>query len=361
MKIAHISPTYFHETSVIGGGERYAYELARAMARREEVAFISFSGMAETRWEGRLRVVHLKRYPSDSRQSPLLLSPALLRWVRWADVIHCHQIFSMTTDLPLIMGKMLGKQVFVTDLGGGGRFALSYHLPITRWARAFLLISQFSRSLWELGPGVASPRIHVVYGGVDIDKFRADENRKGQKVLFVGRLLPHKGVDYLIRALREGMELEVVGRVYDRGYYDYLLQLSSGKAVRFLTQVSDGELVARYQEALVTVVPSVYSSYRGEHTQVPELLGLTALESMACGTPVIASQVASLPEIVEDGVTGFLVPPNDPGALRDKIELLQRDPDLARAMGEAGRRKVLERFTWEAVAERCLQAYRQGA
>jgi glycosyltransferase involved in cell wall biosynthesis len=359
VNILHVSPTYFHGDSVVGGGERYAYELARAMAQREEVALVTFAGRAEARREGPLQVVHLRRFPSDSRRSPLLLSPALLKWLGWADVIHCHQVFSMTTDLPLIIGKVLGKEVFVTDLGGGRRFALSYHLPIARWAKAFLLLSRFSRSLWEETTNGSPPRVHVVYGGVDPEKF-CPGGRKGGRVLFVGRLLPHKGVDYLIQALDGGMALDVVGRVYDEEYYQHLRALGAGKAVEFHTEVSDGELVARYQEALVTVAPSVYRDCRGNHTPAPELLGLAALESMACGTPVIATDVASLPEVVEDGVTGFLVPPNDPGALREKIQLLQGDPDLARRMGEAASRRVQELFTWEAVAERCLQAYRQG-
>jgi glycosyltransferase involved in cell wall biosynthesis len=94
---------------------------------------------------------------------------------------------------------------------------------------------------------------------------------------------------------------------------------------------------------------------------VAELLGLAALESMACGTAAIVSRVAALPEIVEDGVTGFIVPPNDPAALRERLRALDADPDLAEAMGRRGREAVLARFTWDAAADRCLRAYRAGA
>jgi glycosyltransferase involved in cell wall biosynthesis len=81
---------------------------------------------------------------------------------------------------------------------------------------------------------------------------------------------------------------------------------------------------------------------------------------MACGTPVIVSDVASLPEVVEDCVTGFLVPPNDPVRIRERISLLRSDPGMAAEMGRRGRERVLERFTWDAVAQRCLAAYRRS-
>jgi glycosyltransferase involved in cell wall biosynthesis len=81
---------------------------------------------------------------------------------------------------------------------------------------------------------------------------------------------------------------------------------------------------------------------------------------MACGAPAICTDVASMPEVVEDGVTGFVVPPNDPEALRRKLLWLREHPEQARAMGEAARRRVLERFTWTAVVERCLAIYRGG-
>jgi len=130
-----------------------------------------------------------------------------------------------------------------------------------------------------------------------------------------------------------------------------------GKQVLFETSASDEDLVDRYRRALVTVLPSVYDAIDGRHSRQPELLGLAVLESMACGTPVIVTDVASLPELVQDGQTGFVVPPNDAAALRAKIETLRRDRALAAEMGRRARAAVLERFTWPAVARRCLQAY----
>jgi glycosyltransferase involved in cell wall biosynthesis len=78
---------------------------------------------------------------------------------------------------------------------------------------------------------------------------------------------------------------------------------------------------------------------------------------MACGAPAICTDVASLPEVVEDGVTGFVVPPNDPQALGRKLCWLREHPDEAREMGEAARRRVLKTFTWGKVVRRCLEIY----
>ncbi len=105
------------------------------------------------------------------------------------------------------------------------------------------------------------------------------------------------------------------------------------------------------------MLPSVYRTIYGEETRVPELLGQTLLEGMACGRPAICTRVASMPEIVEDGVSGFIVPPNDPAALADRIGWLRDHPAEAAAMGTAARRRVLEKFTWADVVRRCLRVY----
>jgi glycosyltransferase involved in cell wall biosynthesis len=88
-----------------------------------------------------------------------------------------------------------------------------------------------------------------------------------------------------------------------------------------------------------------------------ELFGLALVEAMARGCPVIASNVASLPEIVEPGQSGLLVPPNDPAAIGRAIEQLRDDPELWRRMSAGARQRVEDRFTWERVVDRCLEAY----
>ena len=114
---------------------------------------------------------------------------------------------------------------------------------------------------------------------------------------------------------------------------------------------TDEALVHEYCRAFCVVLPSVYRTPAGE-TKVPELLGQTLLEGMACGAATVCTRVASMPEIVDDGVTGFIVPPNDPSAIGERLAWLAAHRDRAAAMGAAGRARVLRHFTWPAVVSR---------
>jgi alpha-maltose-1-phosphate synthase len=116
-------------------------------------------------------------------------------------------------------------------------------------------------------------------------------------------------------------------------------------------------LVAEYQNAMACVLPSVYWDVYGARTLVPELLGQTLLEAMACGTPAICTNVASMPEVVVDGSTGFVVRPNDPSALRAALERLRGDPALVEALSAGARQSTLTEFSWASVVERCLSSY----
>ncbi len=360
MKLLHVSPTWFGDGSFVGGAERYVRELTRASAEQAEVTWVSFGARRESRREGALRIEILRRFPlpGAGRLATNPLSPRFARLVRDADVVHCHQPFTLSTDAALVAARIFRRKAFVTDLGGGHRWALSKALPLLRGADGLLLISDYSRRLWAAAPAARRPaRLEVIWGGVDTARFSPGPGPRTGDTLFVGRLLPHKGVDYLVEAMPPGAPLRLVGRPYDPRFLARLETLAAGRAVTFETDTDDPTLVERYRTALVTVLPSVYDASDGRHSRQPELLGLVVLESMACGTPVIVTRVASLPEIVEDGVTGFIVPPNDPGAIREKILWLRAHPGEAAEMGRRARAAVLDRFTWPAVVARCFAAY----
>jgi glycosyltransferase involved in cell wall biosynthesis len=153
------------------------------------------------------------------------------------------------------------------------------------------------------------------------------------------------------------MALDVVGPVSDAAYLETLKREAAGKMVTFRHALDDVALVNAYRRALCVVLPSVYRLSNGSETKVPELLGQTLLEAMACGTPVICTNVASMPEIVDDGKTGFIVEPGARTALAERLQWLAAHPVDALAMGAAGRRAVLERFQWSQVVQRCLDAY----
>lgn len=351
--VLHIVPAAFGPAGIFGGAERYAFELARSMARLVPTRLLTF-GERHERWrEGELDVVMERAsFIRGQRFNPW--TPALLGWIRRAGVVHCHQRFILASSTAALLGRLLRRKVFVTDLGGGGR-DISGYLDTSRWFSGHLHISQYSR---KISSHEKHAWAHVIMGGVDTEKFspEAAVPRDGT-VLFVGRLLPHKGVNYLIEAADDRMHLRILGVPYDVRFKDDLDQLARGKRIEFVSGASDETLVRAYRSASVAVLPSVYRTLYGDTTLVPELLGQTPLEAMSCGTPVIVTSVASLPEVVTDGETGFVVPPNDPAALREKLGWLLDHPVDAARMGAAGRRRVLEHFTWGAVARRCLEIY----
>lgn len=227
--------------------------------------------------------------------------------------------------------------------------------------QAVLAVSRFSATELRAAPN----QTHIIHGGVDPDRFAPDPTERRAGVLFVGRITPHKGIDVLLRALPGEATLTIAGSEGhdpdppERHYPMLVRRLAASRDVTFAGPVLEEELPKLYRRAAVVALPSVHRTIFGRHHPIAELLGLVALEAMASGTPVVASRVGGLPEVVLDGETGFLVPPGDAAALRDRLSRLLGDRTLAETMGRAGRELVLERFTWKAVAERCLRAYEE--
>jgi glycosyltransferase involved in cell wall biosynthesis len=353
--VLHLVPALFGPNDgVVGGAERYALELARHMASQTTTTLLSFGerDRNETIGQLRIRVIGNPWYVRSQRTNPVSLS--LMSEMRKADVVHCHQQHVLASSLAALAGRLSRRRVFVSDLGGGG-WDVSAYISTDRWFDGHLHISEYSRRVYEHED---KSWAHVISGGVDVEKFSPDvEVRRNTKALFVGRILPHKGVNDLISAAPPSMPIDVIGPAPEARFLADLKVLAAGKQVSFHHDWDDRALVRAYRKALCVVLPSVYRTIYNGESRVPELLGQTLLEGMACGTPAICTNVASMPEIVEDGVTGFVVPPNNPSALGEKLSWLAAHPEQAAAMGAQARKRVLERFTWPQVVRRCLQIY----
>jgi len=344
-----VSPTYFAPESLIGGGERFAEELGRALARHVDVRFVSFGPRAS-----RVRTAPAHErviLRSWTRRKLCPFSPRLFRELRGADVIHCQQYYVLPTFLAAWYGHRRGSRVFVTDLGGGD-WTPGYQIDQSRWIAGQLPLSEYAAR--EL-PGRTRPW-RVIGGGVDPKRFamRPRPDHDGSLVC-LGRVLPHKGIHGAIAALPGDVTLHVVGPTPDAAYLDRLRDLARGKDVRFRAGLSDEEVVGILQRAMALVHATPVDAQGSAAAN--ELFGLAPAEAMACGCPVIASRAASLPEIVVDGATGLLVPPGDASALRGAIERMRHQLDW-KALSASARRRIEERFTWDAVAVRCLEAYR---
>jgi glycosyltransferase involved in cell wall biosynthesis len=353
--VLHVVPALFGPAGIVGGAERYAFELARHMADRAPTRLVSFGASAGHMREGNLhvRVIGGAWKVRGQRTNPfsLALVPEILK----ADIVHCHQHHILISSATAAMCRLTGRRVFATDLGGGG-WDVSAYVSTDRWFDAHLHISEYSR---HISGQDGEPWARVILGGVDTVKFSPGAPApRSNRALFVGRLLPHKGVADLIAALPKTMPLDIVGPLNTTGAVDALKTQAVGKAITFHHGIADTALVEMYRRALCLVLPSVYRTPDGHYSGVPELLGQTLLEAMACATPVICTRVASMPEIVEDGVSGFIVEPGEHAALQSRLEWLAAHPAEANAMGAAGRARVLAQFQWPDVVERCLDAYR---
>jgi glycosyltransferase involved in cell wall biosynthesis len=325
------------------------------MADTTPTSLVSFGDRSENSRVGKLRLHVIGRpwYVRGQRSNPLALS--VLKYLCRADVVHCHQQHVLSSSLAALACRLSGRRVFVSDLGGGG-WDISAYCSTDRWYHGHLHLSNYSRSVFG---HTDRPWAHVIFGGVDTTRFSPGPavERDGT-VRYVGRLLPHKGINDLIAAVPPEMPAEIIGPAYDPRFRADLLGLAVGKRVRFRERCDDTALVDAYRRALCVVLPSVYRDLYGQESRVPELLGQTLLEGMACGTPAICTRVASMPEVVVDGVTGFVVPPNDPATLASRLRWLRDHPAEAEVMGEAARRHVLEKFNWPVVVQRCLDIYR---
>jgi alpha-maltose-1-phosphate synthase len=356
MRVVHVAPTPFGSAGIFGGGERFPLELARMLACHVDCELISF-GRAPRAWSD-ASGLHLRVLRSFARigghpAHPLALG--LGHALAEADVVHTHHLRSAPSRLAALHAYVRDIPRVVTDHGlGGGRRGI---LP--RLYDRYLTVSAYSARR------LAAPaaRTRVVYGGADPARFSPDPDARRRGVLFVGRLTPHKGPDRLIDALPEDAELRVVGsgghdrHAPEREYPDLLRRLAARRRVEFLGTVADRELPALYRGVQVLAVPSVHVTCYGRAIAVSELLGLAAIEAMASGTPVVASRLGGLPEVVDDGVTGFLVEPGNVAELRARLAEVLGDRGLAARLGRNGRERALEMFTWEACADRCLAAY----
>lgn len=201
-------------------------------------------------------------------------------------------------------------------------------------------------------------RIAVVHDGVDAETYRPLEGGEKEpgSLLYVGNSEDrNKGARYLLEALgllrgKLDFHLTLVDRPREALELAPRLvaELGLEDRVTFSGRVSREELLRLYNRSELLVSPSLYEGF-----------GLPAAEAMACGVPVVATTAGAFPEVIDDGVTGLLVRPADAAALADAIARLMGDAALRRRMGEAGRSRIEEHFTWRQTALKTAALYEE--
>ena len=359
MKVVHITPTYFDESSVIGGGERYPTELSKEMAKSVDTTLVSFAAARKSYVNEDLQVeiYPVRRFIHGNKVNPL--SFRYLAAIRDADIVHIHHVHTLVSDLACLAASFFGKPCFVTDYGGGGSLVLNHRLPIFKHYRNAIAYSRYGA---DFLPQQLKDKTVIIKGGIDTTRFCPDSSRPREKtILYVGRILPHKGINYLIDAFRllsrSDSTLRIIGRVYGEDYYAHLKQQAEGLRVEFVHDADDERLLHEYRTALVTVLPSVHMNIYEHHTQVPELMGFTLLESQACGTPVICTDAGAMNEFVDEGETGFVVAQNSGEAIAEAIRKIAEASPSEHA---ARCRQWVSQFDWSTVVTEYLRVYEEG-
>jgi glycosyltransferase involved in cell wall biosynthesis len=348
VRVAHV-----HRIRGIGGSERHLLTLLPALAERGlDPVFV---GLDDPAWDpadfyGALRVPAV-RLPAPRDLDPLLLL-RLLRGLR-ADVVHTHLVHG---DLyGGVAARVRGARLVSTKHNDDPfRLGPFRHVErgLARLADRIVTITDALRTFTVERVGVPAEKVETIHYGLDDlpepwGENQPDEVPDGVRVLLaVSRLTRQKGVDVAVRALPslpEDTALVVLGEGPERAELESLArELGAGRRLFLPGRVPD--VAAWLRRADVLVHPARWEGF-----------GLGVLEAMLAGLPVVASNVSSLPELVVDGETGFLVRPDDPSALALGVA---RALEEGRRLGEAGRERARQEFSVARMADRTATLYR---
>ena len=287
-------------------------------------------------------------------------------------VLHCHNLFGLSMGI-VDIAKAFGAKVFFTlhdnwgfcykntmldrngqlcgDVfdcdackdamtAGGIRIPMglrrSYLRRVFEKADALISPSRYLADMY-LRVGFDYHRLHVLWNGIDMEQYADVSPAAGAeiRITFAGYFGAHKGVDVLIRAVarlkRKDVRLNLVGSGAEEAAYRALAEsLGVGSCLRFWGKIDNRDMKKVYQETDIYCLPSVW----------PENQPVSITEAMACGIPVVASDLGGSRELVSDGETGWIFPAGDDAALADRLSALLDDPALRRQMGRAGRARV---------------------
>ena len=322
--------------------------------------------------------------PESTTLQAMSINLAMAAAVKGADLVHSHTWYAnlgghlskLMWSIPHVMTIHSLEPLRpwkAEQLGGGYALSMFCERTAIESADAVIAVSQgVRRDVLNSYPAVNPDRIHVIHNGIDpeiyrpqpspetLTRFGIDPNQPF--VLFNGRITRQKGLTLLLAAaLKLDRRHQVVIVASSPDTPELAAEVAAlagrvsaerGNVVWIDHFISREDLIHLHSHAAVFVCPSIYEPF-----------GLVILEAMACETPVVASRVGGIPEIVVEGETGYLVDfdPADldgfTSALADRMEKLLGDPTTAARMGKAGRERVLQHFGWPAIASQTVELY----
>jgi len=359
---------------MLGGTEKGVYEISRRLVRKgHQVTVLTLDVQGYER-QSQIEGINIYRLPAISITkligAQLTVSPFSLpganRTIRaiHPDIIHAHNLyFNLTAIAPVI--KRLNRLPLVTTL----------HLPKMQYYKLWLdlLIQVYQKTIGRFVvessdkliavsksvlkhaiEDLKTPplKIYHIPNGVDTNVYvPSDRKRKRTIITYIGRLIRNKGPQNLVEASADILKAHPEARIYIVGegsLKDKLMQQVASLRLKdriiFLGNVSD--TLPILQETTIFVRPSL-----------TEGMSLAILEAMACGLPVVASNVEGTVEIIEEGKSGYLVPPADSKALAEAVIFLLDNNKIASQIGENARKKTEKFYNWEQIADQTLKVY----
>lgn len=234
-------------------------------------------------------------------------------------------------------------------------FKLTLHRQIIRDNVDFLIAPSAILADW-LKNNLKARSVRVIPNYIDASRIDCEPIEDTKRILYVGRLSKEKGIEYLVKAipiiLKEipKAELVVVGAGFKKNLEGLVKSLDLSENVIFTGLIKGENLGKLYQDAEVVVIPSIWA----------ENCPIVALEAMAYGKPLIASRLGGLPELVEDGETGYLFEPKNPDDLADKVMRILSDFELAREMSLNARKRAEESYSAEGYYQELIKIYQEA-
>jgi alpha-maltose-1-phosphate synthase len=400
MRIALFTNEY--PPNVYGGAGVHVEYLSRELAKLPGASAVDvFSFGAQDEAEGKLRVRGVAPKADLRAQDPrharlldaLLRDLAMAGAVKSPDIVHCHTWYSHLAGC--LARPLTGAKLVLTthslephrpwkaeQLGSAYNATVWIERTAYQNADGVVAVSKAMKEDVQSLYGVSPERVRVIHNGIDPDEYRPARSPETLErlgvdpavpiVLFVGRITRQKGILHLVRAIRHlqpGVQVVLCAGAPDtpeiaaemNALVDEARRDAEARIVWIDEMLPKPDTIALYSHAAVFVCPSVYEPF-----------GIINLEAMACETPVVASAVGGIPEIVVPGETGLLVEfepegggsaePRDPAAfsraLADAVNTLMTDAERRKVMGRASRERVLAHFSWHSIAEQTAEFYR---
>lgn len=376
MRILHVNPFYF---PYYGGTEKYLYELCKRLSKKHSVSVVT-SKIGDTKKveeiDGarvyRVKSIVLEKLPSflpPPLSIPLSFRKDLLKICEneKPEIINLHNRFFLGFSSMAFWKSALGAPLFLTlhnartmginketDLFGQffddniGKMIMNRADRIianSRWTMDVTLPADYPRN-----------RVDVIYNGVDTEKFKKVKSdiKDGLGCEFLSttvcRLIPQKGVRYLIEAMRK-IEGDFKAIIIGRGpnldeLRGMVKKFNLEKKVEFVTSfITDGELIRYYSASDFSILPSLWEPF-----------GITLIEAMACGNPIIATEVGGIPEVVTSDC-GFVVKPQSPQEIAAAANYLIEDGNLRKKMARNARERVEKVFDFDVISKKIELSY----